>query len=62
MQPRKFPNIEDTVQVNMKMPKRWREILEQLARECSLKEKRDITYIDMIRRSISKDYRLEEIS
>lgn len=59
MQRKKFPfNIEDTVQVNTTMPISWKKKLEELAREQSVIEKKTVTYIDMIRRAIQKEYGL----
>lgn len=47
-------------QINIALPKEWKEELERLARVFSVEEEKTLTYLDLIRRAIKEKYRLEE--
>lgn len=48
-------------QINIALPKKWKEELERLARVFSVEEESTLTYLDLIRRAIKEKYGLEEI-
>ena len=48
------------VQINVTIPKKWREELERLARIYSVEEEKTLTYLDLIRRATKEKYDLEE--
>ena len=47
-------------QINIALPKEWKEELERLARVFSVEEENTLTYLDLIRRAIKEKYGLEE--
>lgn len=47
-------------QINIALPKEWKEELEKLARVFSVEEESTLTYLDLIRRAIKEKYGLEE--
>lgn len=47
-------------QINIALPKEWKEELEKLARVFSVEEECTLTYLDLIRRAIKEKYGLEE--
>ena len=47
-------------QITLVIPKGWKEELEQLAREKAFKEKRDISFSDLIREAIMNTYNLSK--
>lgn len=47
-------------QINIALPKEWKEELERLARVFSVEEEKTLTYLDLIRRAITEKYGLEE--
>ena len=47
-------------QINIALPKEWKEELERLARVFSVEEEKTLTYLDLIRRAIKEKYGLEE--
>jgi len=47
-------------QINIALPKAWKEELERLARVFSAEEEKTLTYLDLIRRAIKEKYGLEE--
>jgi len=47
-------------QINIALPKEWKEELERLARVFSVEEEDTLTYLDLIRRAIKEKYGLEE--
>lgn len=49
------------IQINIALPKEWKEELERLARVFSVEEENTLTYLDLIRRGIKEKYGLEEI-
>ncbi len=48
-------------QINIALPKGWKEELERLARVFSVEEEITLTYLDLIRRAAKEKYGLEEI-
>lgn len=52
--------MQDNTQVNMAIPKEWRDELERLARIYSVEEEKTLTYLDLIRRAIKEKYSLKE--
>ena len=48
-------------QINIALPREWKEELERLARVFSVEEENTLTYLDLIRRAIKEKYGLEEI-
>jgi len=46
------------VQVNVLMPIQWKEKLEEIARETSVRENKNISYQDLIRAALVKKYKL----
>lgn len=49
-----------STQINIALPKEWKEELERLARVFSVEEEKTLTYLDLIRRAIKEKYGLEE--
>jgi len=47
-------------QINIALPKIWREELEKLARIFSVEEEKTLTYLDLIRRAVQEKYNLKE--
>lgn len=47
-------------QINIALPKAWKEEIERLARVFSVEEENTLTYLDLIRRAIKEKYRLED--
>ena len=47
-------------QINIALPKEWKEELERLARVFSVEEEKTLTYLDLIRLAIKEKYGLEE--
>ena len=47
-------------QINMALPKEWKEEMERLARVFSIEEEITLTYLDLIRRAIKEKYGLED--
>ena len=47
-------------QINIVLPKEWKEELERLARVYSVDEEKTLTYLDLIRRAIKEKYGLKE--
>jgi hypothetical protein len=47
-------------QINIALPKDWKEELERIARVFSVEEELSLTYIDLIRRAIKEKYGLED--
>jgi len=50
----------ENVQLNITIPKEWKEELEHLARVYSVEERKTLSYIDLIRRAIEEKYQLGE--
>lgn len=48
------------VQINISIPKEWKEELENMARVYSVEEMKTLTYLDLIRRAIKEKYELKE--
>ena len=48
------------VQINITIPQKWKEELENLARIYSVEEEETLTYLDLMRRSIKEKYELKE--
>jgi len=46
-------------QTNMSISQHWKKQLEQLARIESVKEEKNVSYLDMMRRAIAEKYNLE---
>lgn len=49
----------DNVQINIAIPIKWKEALENLARIYSVEEGKTITFLDLMRRGIQEKYQLE---
>ena len=49
----------DNVQINISIPAKWKEELENLARIYSVEEGKTITFLDLMRRGIQEKYQLE---
>jgi len=47
-------------QINIALPKEWKEEIERLARVFSIEEEITLTYLDLIRRAIKEKYGLED--
>ncbi len=45
-------------QINIALPKEWKEELERLARVYSVDKEKTLTYLDLIRRAIKEKYGL----
>lgn len=45
-------------QINIAIPKHWKIELERLARKHSVVEDKTLTYVDLIRRAVCKEYGL----
>lgn len=50
----------ENVQLNITIPKEWKEELEHLARIYSVEERKTLSYIDLIRRAMEEKYQLGE--
>ena len=48
------------IQINIAIPKQWKDELERLARIYSVEEENTLTYLDLIRRAIKEKYDLKE--
>lgn len=48
--------VTENVQLNITIPKDWKEELERLARIYSVEEEKTLSYIDLIRRAIQEKY------
>jgi hypothetical protein len=48
------------VQINISIPQKWKDELENLARIYSIEEEETLTYLDLMRRSIKEKYELKE--
>ena len=48
------------MQINIALPKEWKEELERLIRVFSIEEDKTLAYLDLIRRAIKEKYGLEE--
>jgi len=46
-------------QINISFPKGWKEKLERLAREISIKEDKTINHLDLIRKAVKERYNLD---
>ena len=49
----------NNTQVNISIPKAWKDQLENLARIASVEEGENITFIELMRRGIQEKYQLE---
>lgn len=47
-------------QINIAIPKQWKDELKRLARIYSVEEENTLTYLDLIRRAIKEKYYLKE--
>ena len=45
-----------TIQINFRISTKWHEYLKQLARELSVKTSTDISYTELIKNAIKKEY------
>lgn len=54
-------NTAQNVQVNIAIPKKWKEELENLALIYSVEENRQISFLDLMRRGIQEKYQLTQI-
>jgi len=48
----------DNVQINITIPTKWKEELENLARIYSVEEGKNITFLDLMRRGIQEKFQL----
>ena len=48
-----------STQINISIPKEWRDELERMARIFSVEEEQTLTYLDLIRRAIQEKYELD---
>lgn len=48
------------MQINLSIPKEWKTELERIARLQSVEQDKTITYSDLIRQSIVKEYKIDE--
>lgn len=48
--------IMKTIQINFRISTKWHEYLKQLARELSVKTATDISYTELIKNAIKKEY------
>lgn len=48
------------IQINISIPKSWKDELERMARIYSVEEEETLTYLDLIRRAIQEKYELED--
>ena len=48
------------IQINIAIPKQWKDELERIARIYSVEEENTLTYLDLIRRAIKEKYYLKE--
>ena len=49
---------KDNVQVNISIPRNWKEQLERLARVYSVEENKTVTFLDLMRRGIQEKFQL----
>ena len=49
-----------STQINISVPKIWKDELERMARIYSVEEENTLTYLDLIRRAIQEKYELQE--
>lgn len=56
----KILSKDKSAQINITVPLRWKERLEEICREKSYKENRTITTMILIRELLSKEYNLDE--
>lgn len=47
-------------QINIALPKNWKDELERLARVFSVEEEKTLTYLDLIRQAIREKYDLKD--
>lgn len=47
------------VQINISIPEKWKDELENLARIYSVEEESTLTYLDLMRRAIQEKYELD---
>lgn len=52
--------MQTNIQINIAIPKHWKIELERLARKQSVIEDKTLTYVDLIRRAVSKEYTLSQ--
>lgn len=52
--------MSETAQVNVALPKTWKERLERLARVFSVEEDKNLSYQDLIRTAVQEKYNLGE--
>ena len=52
--------MSETAQVNVALPKTWKERLERLARVFSVEEDKNLSYQDLIRTAVEEKYNLGE--
>lgn len=50
------------MQINLSIPKEWKVELERIARLQSVEQDKTITYSDLIRQSIVREYKIDEES
>ena len=50
--------MSETSQVNVALPKTWKERLERLARVFSVEEDKNLSYQDLIRTAVQEKYNL----
>jgi len=48
----------DNVQINITIPTKWKEELENLARIYSVEEGKNITFLDLMRRGVQEKFQL----
>ena len=48
------------IQINIAIPKQWKDELERLARIYSVEEENTLTYLDLIRLAVKEKYYLKE--
>ena len=52
--------MSKNIQINLSIPKEWRESLENLARVHSVEEEKTLTMHDLIRRAVEEKYELSK--
>lgn len=52
--------MSSNVQVNISIPKEWKNELENLARIYSVEEGKTVTFLDLMRRGIQEKYQLDD--
>lgn len=50
----------NAIQINITIPSKWKDHLENLARIYSVEEEQTLTYLDLIRRAIQEKYKLDD--